>query len=107
VPDSVTNWRVFNDDEKIIKFLTMEDTFKGSVIDEEEHDAEIRRESEEPLKVSCKNSIPRSVVKLEKFYDLHDKFKKVTNCKMHSSVMQYEVINLGTLDKPQNINLGV
>ena len=26
---------------------------------------------------------------------------------MHSSVMQYKVFNLGTLDKPQNINLGV
>ena len=46
VPDNVTNWRVFNDDEQIIKFLTMEDTFKDSVMDEEEHDVEIKRESE-------------------------------------------------------------
>ena len=56
----------------------MEDTFKGLVIDKEEHDAEIKRDSEEPLKVSCKIFIPRSVVKLEKLYDLHDKFKRVT-----------------------------
>ena len=42
MPDNVTNWRVFNDDEQVINFLTMEDTFKGSVIDEEEHDAEIK-----------------------------------------------------------------
>ena len=77
--DNVTNWRVFNDDEQIINFLTMEDTFKCSVIDEEEHDLEIKGEFEEPLNVSCENSIPRSVVKPEKFYDLHDKFKKVTN----------------------------
>lgn len=107
VSDDVTNLRVFNDDKQIINFLTMEETFKGSLIDEEQHDAEIKRESIEPPKVSNENSIPRLEVKLEKFYDLQDKFKKVTNCKMHSSVMQCEVINLGTLDKPQNINLGV
>ena len=44
VPNNVTNWRVFNDDEQIINFLTMEETFKDSVIDEEKHDAEIRGE---------------------------------------------------------------
>jgi hypothetical protein len=61
----------------------------------------------EPSKTFEENPIPRSMVKLEKFYDLQDKFKRVTNCKMHNLVMKYEVINLGTLDKPQNINLGV
>ena len=48
----------------------MEDTFKGSVIHEEKHDVEIKWESTEPPKKSGGNSIPRSVVKLEKFYDL-------------------------------------
>jgi hypothetical protein len=61
---------VFNDDEKIINFLTMEYTFKDFVIDEEKHDTEIKGESEQPSNVSSKNSIPRSMVKLETFYDL-------------------------------------
>lgn len=99
MPDNITNWRVFNDDEQIINFMTMEDTFKGSVINEGQHDAEIKREMIEPSKTFGENYIPRSMVKLEKFYDLQDKFKRVTNCKTHSLVMQYEVINLGTLDK--------
>ena len=107
IPDNVTNWRVFKDDEKIINFLTMEDTFKDSVIDEEKHDIEIKGELGEPPNTSNENSIPRSVVKLEKFYDLQDKFKRVANCKTHSLVMQYEVINIRTPDKPQNINLRV
>ena len=107
IPDNVTNWRVFNDDEQIIKFLTMEDTFKESVINEEKHNTEIKGESRGPPNMSSENSIPRSVVKLEKLYDLQDKFKRVANCKTHNLVMQYEVINIGTLDKPQNINLGV
>lgn len=57
----------------------MEDTFKDSIIDEEKHDVEIKREPKETLKVSCENYISRLVVKLGKFYDLHDKFKKLTN----------------------------
>jgi hypothetical protein len=52
------------------------------------------------------NSIPRSVVTLEKFYDLHDKFRGTVNCKNNSSSLIYEMVNLGTKDNPQNINLG-
>lgn len=107
MPDNVTNWRVFNDGEQIIKFLTMEDNFKDSMIDEEKHDTEIKKESIKAPRTPSKNCIPISVVKLEMFYDLQDKFKKVTNCKMHNSIMEYEVINLGTPDKPHNINIKV
>ena len=48
----------------------MEDTLKGLVIDEEQHDAEIKNELAEPLKTFSENYIPRSLVKLEKFYEL-------------------------------------
>jgi hypothetical protein len=30
IPDNITNWRVFKDDEQIINFLHLEDTFSGS-----------------------------------------------------------------------------
>ena len=53
------------------------------------------------------NLIPKSVVRLEKFYDLQDKFKKSVNCKTNSSSLSYEKVNLGTSDNPQCINLGV
>jgi hypothetical protein len=46
------------------------------------------------------------VVRLEKFYDLHDKFKKSVNCKTNSSSLTHEKVNLGTKDNPQCINLG-
>jgi hypothetical protein len=52
------------------------------------------------------NYIPRNVVRLEKLYDLQEKFKKFINCKTNSSSMQFEVVNLGTNTTPQNINLG-
>jgi hypothetical protein len=53
------------------------------------------------------NSILKFVVRLENFYDLHDKFKKSVNFKMNSPSLTDEKINLGTKDNPQCINLGV
>ena len=44
VPDNVTNMRVFDDDEKIISFLTNEESFKESIIDEEEHLSSLQNE---------------------------------------------------------------
>ena len=35
------------------------------------------------------------------------KFKKLTNCKTHSSSMKYETVNLGTKEDPKNANLGL
>ena len=53
------------------------------------------------------NSIPKSVVRLENFYDFQDKFKNTVNCKTNSSSLSYEKVNLGTNENPQCINLGL
>ena len=37
--NNIRNWRLFEDDEKIINFLHYEHTFKGSSIDDEQHEA--------------------------------------------------------------------
>ena len=47
------------------------------------------------------------MVKLEDLYDLKDIFKRVTNSKLQSSTLRFELINLGIDLKPQNINLGL
>ena len=39
IPDNIMNWRVFKDNEQIIHFLHLEDTFKGLIIDDEQHEA--------------------------------------------------------------------
>jgi hypothetical protein len=91
----------------------MEDTFRGGVIDEVTHDEDLRnftvisdpRYPESTLDLV--NSIPKSVVRLEFFYDLHDKFRKSVNCKTNSSSLTHEKVNLGTKDNPQCINLGM
>ena len=87
---------------QILNFLTNEDTFKDAAIDEITHDETLRdltvihdHCSVEKALDKVK-SIPNPVVRLERFYDLQDKFKYVPNCKTNSSQMKYETINLGT-----------
>lgn len=100
VPDNVTNWQVFNHDNDILNFLTSNKSYDDQIIDESEHDLQMKQRLEE-------NSIPKSVVKLEDLYDIKDRFKQVTNSKLQSSTLRFELINLGTEAKPQNINLGL
>lgn len=70
VSDNITNWRAFNDDGQIINFLMMEETFKGLVNYEDQHDAEIKKGITKSSKTTEEILIPRSLVKIEKFYDL-------------------------------------
>jgi hypothetical protein len=93
------------------QFLHMEDTFQGAVIEEGTHDEDLRNftvilDPRSPESTSnLVNSIPKSVVRLEIFYELHDKFRKSVNCKTNSSSLTHEKVNLGTKDNPQCINL--
>ena len=65
--DNITNWRVLEDDEQIINFLHSEDTFKGLVIDDEQHESLLQASSSEE-KPKHSNIIPKNIVKLEKFH---------------------------------------
>lgn len=47
------------------------------------------------------------MVKMEDPYDLKDRFKKITNSKTQSSTLRFEIVNLGSNEKPQNINRGL
>ena len=100
IPDNVTNGRVFNNDVDIINFLTSEGSYEKQIIDEHEHDLQIKQNQDQ-------NPIPKSIVKMEDIYDLKDRFKKVTNSKTQSSTLRFEVVNLGSTEKPQNVNLGL
>ena len=90
----------------------MKDTFKDAVIDEMTHDedlynfAVIHKPCTIEESLNQVKTLPKSVIKLDKFYDLKDKFKGARNCKTNSSTMQSEVINLGIEHNPQCVNLG-
>ena len=57
------SWKVFDDDHQILHFLSAQNNFEGMAIDEADHEKSLSDPS---------NIIPKSVISLEKFYDLQD-----------------------------------
>eukprot|EP00253_Pinus_taeda_P003656 PITA_03656 len=100
IPDNITNWRVFNHDNDILQFLTSEKSYDNQIIEEDEHESQIKETPQE-------NAIPKPVVKLEDLYDIKDRFKPVTNTQIQISTLRFELVNLGTEQAPQNVNLGL
>lgn len=80
--------------------MTSEGSYGDHIIDESNHDLQLKQRHNE-------NPIPKSVVKLEDLYDIKGRFKKVTNPKLRSSTLKFELVNLGTKAKPQDVNLGL
>jgi hypothetical protein len=82
-PNNVTNWRVFDYDQQLINFLHLKGTFKYSIIDEGHLDQMVNpdtihlAQSNNPS--SSANGILRNVVRLDKLYDIQEKFKKFIN----------------------------
>ena len=105
IPKNITNWRIFDDDEHIINFLHSKDTFKGLIIDDEQHESLLQASTSED-KPEYNNTMPKNIVRLEKLFDIQDNFKRLTNTKKSSSSLRYEVVNLSTEQNPQTINLG-
>ena len=81
--------------------MTSEETFKESIIDEEEHQPYLQNRD-----MVKGNFMPKGVITLEGMFDLQNKFRKLANVKTNSSSMQYEPVNLGTKVEPKYVNLG-
>lgn len=80
--------------------MTSEGSYDDQVIDEDQHDNQLKQEA-------TMNAIPKSVVKMEDLYNLKDRFKRQTNSKLQSSTLTFELVYLGTDLNFQNINLGL
>ena len=81
--------------------MTSQDTFKDVAIDEVDHDKSLS----DPKFPS--NLIPKSIINFKRYYDLHDKFNNTTNCKTHSSSLNYKIVKFGNELNPQLINRGI
>jgi hypothetical protein len=114
VPNNIFNWKVFEGDEKIVYFLTNQDNFKYLAIDDEvfqEKLVEIDFHEQNGGTDHSNNNprfqtIPKGVSNLENLFDPRERFKGSKNTKTRSSCPIYEIVNLGTLKNPKNINLG-
>eukprot|EP00253_Pinus_taeda_P007485 PITA_07485 len=82
--DNITNWRVFNHDEDTLNFLTSDKSYDDQIIDESDHDLQMKENQEV-------NSRPKPVVKIEDLYDIKDRFKQ----------QNYDSILLRCLEKPE------
>lgn len=104
IPDNIMNWRVFNDDSWILNFLTSVSTFKDGVIDNEKHEENIQECRDETSDTEA-ILVPKSVLSLEKLFDLQSKFRTIVKAKTNSAIMTHTLINLGTPKNPK-FNLG-
>ena len=62
-----------------------DETFKGTIIDDEEHQVELK----------LGKFIPKGVRSLAWMFDLDNKFRRPANVKTHGSSLQFELINFG------------
>ena len=95
IPENIMNWRVFEDDEQIINFLHSEDTFKGLVIDNEQRETILQASASEEMPKHS-NGMPKNIVRMEKLFNLQDKFRRPNNTKTNNSSLLHEVVNLST-----------
>ena len=93
IPNNIINWWIFDDDPQIKDFIHLKDTFKGSVIDDEQHESLLQASTSED-KLEFYNPNPKNIVGLDKYFDLRDRFKKPTNTKTNSLSLKYEYVNL-------------
>jgi hypothetical protein len=109
VPSNISNWKVFEGDEQIIKFLTNQDNFKDLAIDDEvfqEQSMETNLHTGQPMEKSKSHTIPKGIANLENVFYLKEQFKGPKNAKIGSSYPMNETINIETLKNPKNVNLG-
>jgi hypothetical protein len=109
VPNNVSNWKFFEGDEQIIRFLTNQDNFKDLTIDDEEfqeNSIETDPRAEQHMDKSKAHTIPKGIANLENLFDLKERFKGPKNAKTSKSCPLHETVNLGTPENPKHMNLG-
>ena len=77
-----------------------------SVINYEQHEC-LLHDSYLEDNLEYSTIIPKNIIRMEKLFDLQDKFKKSTNTKTNNSSLKYEAIYLGIEQNLQNINLEI
>jgi hypothetical protein len=109
VPNNISNWKVFEGYEQIVKFLTNQDNFKNLAIDDDEFQelsTETVPQTRRPMDKSKGHTLLKGITNLENLFDLKECFKGPKNAKTGSSCPLLETTNLGTLESPKNVNLG-
>jgi ribonuclease HI len=109
LPDNVKFWKVFEDDEELVRFLEVIDEFSSLHIDQENENDEKVKNPRLKNKIGRhdiiqlpNNQIPRGLVPLEKLFDQNDVPLKPDKKEEDHVVFKY---NLGDEQCPKTINL--
>lgn len=80
---------MYHDNKQIIDLLHLEKIFKGSMIDDEQHEALLQGlvSKEKP---KLRDPFPKNISRMENHFKFQDTFKKMTN----SSSWKYESIDI-------------
>lgn len=106
IPDNVTNFQVFNDDQQMLEFMVNQGVFACQEIGEdqvESNDKESENIKDGVIQLKT-NKMPRGIASLERMFDpdmIHD--ERVTN--RINAELAYE-INIGTPTDKKNILIG-
>ena len=115
IPNNIQHWKVFKDDELIIKFLEMVDDFSETHIDQENQNDHtwIMQEGEEPeefwekianhrLLVLKSNQIPKGLIPLERLFDQNDMPLRST---LQPQPVEVEDYDVGNAKEPRIVKL--
>jgi hypothetical protein len=78
MPNNISNWKVFEGDEHIIKFLTNQDNFKYLAIDDEvfqEQSIETDPRTGQLIDLLKFHTIPKGIANIENLFDLKEHFR--------------------------------
>ena len=67
IPDNITHWQVFEDDQQVKNFIELKEEFENIQVDQQNMLAESKGNSE--FLQLKKNSIPKGLIPLEFFFD--------------------------------------
>jgi hypothetical protein len=73
-----TNWRISNDDQHTLEHLQSKYTSKGSINNEEQHEALLQAPVSDE-KPELRGLLSNHIIMLKSHFNLHDIFKRVVN----------------------------
>jgi hypothetical protein len=97
VPNNIDHWKVFKDDEQVLRFIHNVKEFLGFNVSYKEEGKEYVEDN--PIK----NPVPRGIAALENIFYRHDMYKKKKEVIKPGSYIE---INIGTEEVPRFIKIG-
>ena len=107
IPDNITNFQIFQDDQHILKFIMCSFHFQGQEIDDTPDDKpeDDELEVEDRILNLKTNTIPKGMVELERIFD-RDESALNRRETLEKGIEECDSYNLGTDEEPKMVQIG-